>query len=88
MQPLLAMALALGFAQGPAPAVGTPIGVKDSAKMFSTPAVTEAEATIASIRKATGWQAVVETIDTLDGKPIADRASRASRPWTFVAFIS
>lgn len=72
MQLLLAMALSLGFVQGQAPRPAASVGVMDGAKMFSASSVKDAEGAISNIRKATGWQTVVETVETLGGKEIAD----------------
>ncbi len=66
---LLGMALAM--VQSPAPS-----GVTDGAKMFSEAAVKQAGDSLAEIRKETGWQVVVTTVDTLGGKKIADEAHR------------
>lgn len=45
-------------------------GVRDHASVFSPEAVAKANATLDEVREATGWQAVIETIETLDNKPI------------------
>lgn len=71
MNTLRLLGLALVMLQSP-----TPSGVTDSAKLFSDSAVKKADAAIAEIRRETGWQVAIATIETLGDKKIADEARR------------
>src|SRR2546428_629872 len=70
-KPLLAIltALSLGWAATGTASAATP-GVRDAANMFSAGALKEADEKLAAVHKAHGWEIVIETIDTVAGKPI------------------
>ena len=56
-------------------------GVHDRAGMFSAEAVKEADEALRDVRRQTHWSAVIETVDSLDGKTIKDAAlENAKRP--------
>ncbi len=69
MQPLFLLGLSLALTQ--APATG-PAGVTDGAKLFSEAATSSANQSIEALRKVSGWQLRIETVETLAGKTIHD----------------
>ena len=69
MHALLLIGLSLALTQ--APTTGS-AGVKDGAKLFSEATTDSANQSIEAIRKVSGWQLRIETIETLAGKNIQD----------------
>ena len=58
----------------------SPTGVRDRAKMFSSAATSEADAALKSIERATRWQVVIETRDSLNGvEPAVATAAEAKK---------
>src|SRR6267378_2485570 len=76
MKWLIPIGLALAALHGPAicQAQTSPSGVRDRAKLFSEDAVRKADAALDAVRRDRGWQVVVETVDSLGGAPVRDRA--------------
>lgn len=68
---VLAMLSMPAIAGAQTPAVS---GVRDSAGMFGAGAVRQATDALRGVRDKTGWQVVVETIDSLRGREIKDAA--------------
>lgn len=58
---------------------GLRVGVRDNAKMFSPEAVAKADEALEALRAKTHMSAVVETIDSLDGKTVRDAAVARAR---------
>ncbi|MGE3820205.1 MAG: TPM domain-containing protein [Isosphaeraceae bacterium] len=54
-------------------------GVRDHASMFSNQVVAQANATLDAVRGETGWSAVIETVESLNGKPIEKAALENAR---------
>jgi uncharacterized membrane protein YgcG len=50
------------------------VGVRDHARMFSPEAVREADEALEAIRRKTPWGVVIETVETLGGKPLREAA--------------
>ena len=49
-------------------------GVRDTAKMFTPETIQKADKALLALQRETRWQVVVETVDSLDGQAIKDRA--------------
>jgi hypothetical protein len=73
-KPTILLALvSLGLAL-PGRAVALTPEVRDRAGMFSKKAVAEADRFLRDIERDSGWQVIIETVPSLDGKPIEQRA--------------
>jgi len=59
--------------------VGLGVGVLDNARMFSADALSKADAELDAVRGKTRWGAVIETVDSLGGKPVQDVATARAR---------
>ena len=55
------------------------VGVRDGARMFSAEAVAKADKALEDLREKTRWRAVVETVDSLGGKPLNEVAAANAR---------
>lgn len=96
MIPHFAVALALGFAQAagtspPSASAQGGAGVRDNAKLFSAPAIARGEEALTALRRASGWQILIETVDSLGGESIdrvAARRAQAANPNGLYLLIS
>ena len=70
----LALTMVLWSWGAPCPAQSDSSGVRDHAKMFSPDTVRQSEETLRSVRRESGWQVVIETVESLEGKGPAERA--------------
>src|SRR3954471_1481957 len=76
MNPLIPIALAWTLLQSPpshAPRVA------DDARLFSESAVARANDSLGTIARATGWEVVIKTVDSLGGKPIKDETASLAK---------
>ena len=71
---VLGLALPLS-AQGHDKGSGAKPGVRDHVAMFSPEAVKQADASLEAVHEKTRWQAVIETVDSLDGKTPLEAAT-------------
>src|SRR4051812_40698682 len=71
--PILLAMLTLGVGL-PGQARALTSRVRDGAGMFSKEAVAEAEQSLRDIERETGWQVIIETVASLEGQPIKERA--------------
>ncbi len=76
MTPMIPIALALAFLQGP---TSHPPRVMDGAKMFSESAASRAAAALDDVGRETGWDVAVKTVPSLASKSVKDEAIAAAK---------
>lgn len=79
MKRIIPIGLALAVMAGLAPPARAQTGVTDDAKMFTDGAVWKADDELAGVARETGWQIVLQTINSLDGQLERDRAVSEAR---------
>jgi uncharacterized membrane protein YgcG len=75
----IGLALAVLTWAGTGHAQTSEAGVRDGAGMFSAEATSKANQALRDLRRDTHWQVIVETVATLSGTPIRDRALQNAR---------